>query len=56
MKPLLVIALIALAGCAPLASVTPSLQFCSDVTYKRTGNQIDLSAKCAAPIGDSLLK
>ena len=52
MKPLLVIALIALSGCA----ITPSLQYCSEVTYKRTGNQIDLSAKCSAPIGDSLLK
>lgn len=55
MKAILVGAAIVLSGCSQLAGNTPSLQYCSEVHYNRTGNQIEVQAKCQAPIGSSLL-
>ena len=43
----------ALGGCAQLVGNLPTFEYCSDVTYVRHGNQIDVTAKCAAPIGQS---
>lgn len=43
------------AGCAAVAGITPSLQYCTDVTYVRHGNEIDVTAKCHAPIGGGVL-
>lgn len=41
-------------GCTPLVSslpgVLPSLAYCDEVAYVRKGNQIDVAAKCKAPI------
>ena len=45
--PFLVVALLALAGCN---GTLPSMQYCSDVSYVRTGNTIVINAKCQAPI------
>ena len=56
MKALLIIALVALQGCAQLAGVTPSLQYCDEVDYQRKDATITLKAKCRAPIGSSLLR
>lgn len=39
-----------IAGCAAVAGVTPTLQLCSDVSYIRHGSNVDISAKCQAPI------
>jgi hypothetical protein len=50
-----VVLCLVLTGCAQLAGSIPSLKYCSDVTYVRKGNQIDITAKCHAPIGDDLL-
>lgn len=54
MKTIVIIAALALTGCAHVAGILPSLQHCSDVKYERHANQIDLTAKCTAPIGASL--
>lgn len=35
------------AGCAAL----PTLQHCDEVSYTRTGTQIEIHAKCRAPVG-----
>ena len=50
---LIFVLLATLAGCAQIAANTPSLEYCSEVHYTRVGNQIDISAKCAAPIAQS---
>jgi uncharacterized protein YceK len=46
-----IIAALTLSGCAQLVGHTPSFQYCSDVSYARKGNQIDINAKCQAPLG-----
>lgn len=47
-----------MTGCAQLAGVTPSFEYCSEVKVvsDRVGNNIDLNikAKCALPIGGKL--
>ena len=50
MKPLLAI-LALLSGCSTVAGSLPTFEYCSEVHYNRIGNQIDVQAKCAAPIG-----
>lgn len=35
------------AGCSGL----PSFQYCNEVTYQRTGNQVKIDARCQLPIG-----
>lgn len=51
MKTLLALAALALlAACSQL----PSMQYCEQVQYTRTGNQITLHAECRAPVGGSL--
>lgn len=44
-----------LTGCAQLAGSMPTFEYCSEVRYTRIGNQIDVTAKCAAPIGGGAL-
>ena len=51
MKTIAFAALIFLPGCASLVAQTPTMQYCSKVNYTRVGNQISMSAECAAPIG-----
>lgn len=53
MRTLLLLVLVALPGCM-LAGSLPSLQYCDEVTYQRSGNQIKLDARCRAPIGGGL--
>ena len=50
---LAILAVLALSGCANIAGNLPTMQYCSDVTYVRKGNMIDIKATCAAPIGQS---
>jgi hypothetical protein len=35
-------------------SAMPSMQYCQQVEYTRTGNKISLHAECAAPIGSNI--
>lgn len=51
MRILIMTLAVLLSGCAQLAQITPSLQYCDRVEYLRQGNQITLKAECAAPIG-----
>lgn len=44
-----------LSGCAELIANAPSFQYCNEVRYTRTGNQIEVYAQCAAPLGGSSL-
>jgi len=57
MKRLCVLLLLVCAagagGCSIVAGNLPSMQHCQEVTYVRSGNLIDLRAKCSAPIGTS---
>lgn len=46
---------LALSGCAAVAGISPTFEYCSEVHYNRVGNQIDVTAKCAAPIGGGAL-
>jgi hypothetical protein len=46
MKTLLALAFTTLAGCSSM----PSLEYCSDVSYVRSGSIITINAKCNAPI------
>lgn len=52
---LLCVVLASLFGCADIAPQvfgnTPSFQYCSRVSYERTGNMVHISADCALPIG-----
>lgn len=41
--------LLLLTGCG---SPLPTFQYCYQVEYKRLGNQMELQAKCNAPIAD----
>ena len=43
-----------LVGCTAMGNL-PTMEYCSDVSYVRTGNQIDIKAHCAAPIKDMAL-
>lgn len=51
MKALVLVAFLFLAGCSAVGELIPSLRYCSDVAYKRTGTDIDIQAKCRAPVG-----
>ena len=51
MKLTLLLLTLTLAGCSAVAEFVPSMNHCSDVTYERHGQQIDIKAKCTAPIG-----
>lgn len=55
MRYLIAIALLALSGCAALVGNLPTMQYCDKVTYVRNGNQIKMTAECAAPIGGGSL-
>ena len=46
----LLLALSLLAACSAL----PSMQYCDEVHYDRTGNKIKLNAECSAPIGTQI--
>lgn len=51
-----IVLLVALcAGCAQLLANAPTFEYCQDFHYNRTGNQIEITAKCAAPIGGGSL-
>lgn len=54
MRLLLTTPVVLLTGCAQLFGSLPSLQYCSEVSYERNGNQIKLEARCQAPIGGGL--
>jgi hypothetical protein len=54
MKLLLAFVLLVLPGCSQISAAIPSLQHCDRVSYLREGNQIDIQAKCSAPIGGSV--
>lgn len=43
--------IVLLSGCAQLAGIIPTMQHCDEVKYIRKGNQIEINAKCSAPIG-----
>ena len=43
--------IVLLGGCAAIAGNLPSMQHCTEVKYTRLGNQINVEAKCQAPIG-----
>lgn len=51
----LVIIAACLSGCAALVGNSPTFEYCNEVHYNRVGNQIDVTAKCAAPIGGGAL-
>ncbi len=53
MKPLAILALL-LGGCSTVAGNLPTFEHCSDVSYTRKGNQIDVTAHCSAPIGGGI--
>ena len=40
-----------LTGCSAAAELIPSLKYCSQVDYQRNGVDIDIKAKCKAPVG-----
>ena len=40
-----------LAGCSIAAELIPSLKYCDKVDYQRNGVDIDIKAKCKAPVG-----
>ena len=42
--------LVFLAGCAAL----PSMKYCDQVEYKRSGSKIHIQAECTAPVGGSM--
>lgn len=44
---LLAVLVLGLAGCPAL----PSMQYCDEVSYTRRGTEIEIEAKCRAPIG-----
>lgn len=44
-----------LGGCASVLGNSPTFEYCNEVHYNRVGNQIDVTAKCAAPIGGGAL-
>ena len=54
MRLLLVLILAFFPGCAQLFGSLPSMQYCNEVKYERRGNQIELTARCAAPIGGGI--
>lgn len=49
-NPILLILLPLFAACSAL----PSMQYCDEVHYDRTGTRIKLNAECNAPIGTSI--
>lgn len=54
-KILLVVIASTLTGCAAIMGASPTFQYCQEVHYNRAGNQLDISAKCSAPIGGGSL-
>ena len=50
MKTAIAILAAMLTGCAAL----PSMQYCDEVSYIRSGSQIHLEATCHAPVGAGL--
>lgn len=46
---LLLIALLQLTSCAQVAQQLPTLSYCDEVKYSRTGHQIEIMAKCNTP-------
>ena len=51
MKLSLLLLTLTLAGCSAVAELIPSLKYCEKVDYQRNGVNIDIKAKCTAPIG-----
>lgn len=51
----LVVAYGSVTGCAQIAGNVPSLQYCSQVKYERTGADFTIEAKCSMPIGGGSL-
>lgn len=47
---ILLLSATALAACSSL----PSMQYCDQVNYTRTGNMMTISAQCRAPVGSSI--
>lgn len=47
--------LLLLTGCAQVSQIVPSLQYCDEIDYKRRGSDVELRAKCVAPVGERLL-
>lgn len=54
MKLFTAIIALALGGCAAFWQ-QPTFEYCDRVSYQRTGNAIDITAHCAAPIGQGNL-
>lgn len=48
---LIVCAFAVLTGCSAVAELIPSLKYCDAVDYKRVGVDINITAKCKAPVG-----
>lgn len=46
---------LALSGCAAVAGISPTFEYCDKITYTRTGNQVDVTAHCSMPIGGGAL-
>lgn len=55
MKTAILVICLMLAGCAGIMGNTPTFEYCPEFHYNRTGNQIEITAKCAAPIGGGAL-
>ena len=51
MKFVLLFSFTLLTGCSAVAEMIPSLKYCSQVDYQRNGVDIDIKAKCKAPVG-----
>jgi uncharacterized protein YceK len=51
MKLTLLLLTLTLSGCSAVAEMIPSLKYCDKVDYQRNGVDIDIKAKCKAPVG-----
>lgn len=53
MKTLLLISTLLIGGCSTIIGNTPSLQYCDEVMYYRSGNKMKIQAECSVPMGSS---
>jgi len=41
-----------LGGCGLAYKISPSYEYCQELSYVRKGIDVDIVAKCKAPLGD----